>query len=69
MTTGEVADTYIALRADHDVAKAASQTMARYSLSPQDLVDALGAEILNMTRPGHQRMQEYRAEVLSHFSG
>lgn len=68
MTTSEVADAYIALRVDHDVAEAAAMTMSEYSLSPQGLVDALGAEILNGTRPDHQRMSEYRTEVLSHFS-
>ncbi len=68
MTTGEIADAYIALRTDHDVGDAANMIMARHSISSQDLVDALGAEILNMNRPEYERMREYRNEVLSHFT-
>lgn len=68
MTTSEIADAYIALRANHNVAEAASKTMAACSIPSQVLVDALGAEILNMNRSDYQRMQEYRNEVLSHFT-
>ena len=68
MTTGEVADAYIALRADHDVAEAATKIMAECSISSQDFVDALGAEILNMQRPNDQMMRKYRNEVLSHVT-
>lgn len=68
ITTGAVADAYIALRIDHDVAEAATKTMARFSISPQHLVDALGAEILNRNRPDYQETQMYRNEVLSHIT-
>ena len=65
---GEVADAYIAFRTAHDVAEAAAKTLARFSISRQDLIDALGAEILSKNRPDYQEMQRYRNEVLSHFT-
>jgi hypothetical protein len=68
MTTREAADAYIAFRKDHDVAEATTKTLAMFSISSQNLVDALGAEILNMNRPDYQEMQKYRNEVLSHFT-
>lgn len=68
MTTSEVADTYSAHRATSDVAEAAAKTMAEYSLSRQDLIDALGKEILSFARPDTKAMQDYRNEVLKHFS-
>lgn len=66
--TGEVVDAYIALRANHDVAEAAAKAMADFSLSSQGLIDALGAEILNGSRTDFNKVQEYRNEVLSHFT-
>ena len=68
MTTGEIADEYIAMRGEHDVAEAATKTMTKLSITPQNLIDALGAEALNNNRPDYEAMQTYRNEVLSHFT-
>jgi len=66
-TTREVADAYSAYRTKHDVAQAAAKTMAEFSLEEQGLIDMLGAEILNASTDMN-RAQEYRNEVLSHFT-
>ena len=68
MSTSEIADEYIAMRADHDVAEAATKTVAKLSIEPQGLVDALGAEILNSNRSNHEEMQKHRNDVLSYFA-
>ena len=68
MTTGKIADEYIAMRADHDVEEAASQTVSKHSITLQNLVEALGAEILNNNRPNNAAMQSHRNEVLSYFT-
>ena len=64
----QIADEYIAMRADHDVEEAASQTVSKHSITLQNLVEALGAEILNNNRPNNAAMQSHRNEVLSYFT-
>jgi len=66
-TTREVADAYSAYRTKQDVAQAAAKTMADFSLDEQGLIDMLGAEILSESSD-MKKAQEYRNEVLSHFT-